>query len=57
MVRSPSSRNVLHSAYSYFQRFCLETPRTGVRLLQAGDERLLKLAAECKQFICHGTRH
>jgi len=30
---------------------CIETPRTGVRLLQEGDERLLKLADEEKVVV------
>jgi hypothetical protein len=29
-------------------RFCVVTPRTGTRLLQTGDEKLLKLAKECE---------
>jgi len=33
---------------SLFARFCVVTPRTGARLLQAGDEKLLQLAKECE---------
>ena len=41
------------SSFVFTYRFCIETPRPGARLLQRGDERLLKLAAkrECGCFI------
>ena len=32
-------------------RFCVVTPRTGTRLLQTGDEKLLKLAKECESSL------
>jgi hypothetical protein len=39
----------IESNYCFFfspYRLCIETPRTGTRLLQTGDEALLKLAEE-----------
>jgi hypothetical protein len=30
-------------------RFCVETPLEGARLLQHGDEKLLKLAKKCER--------
>ena len=44
------SLNLLMVAYSSLSvgRFCVVTPRTGARLLQAGDEKLLQLAKECE---------
>ena len=32
-------------------RFCVVTPRTGTRLLQIGDEKLLKLAEGCESSL------
>ena len=32
----------------FFYRLCIETPRTGSRLLQTADEELLELAKECE---------
>lgn len=36
----------LITEYIYIYRLCIETPRTGTRLLQTADEDLLKLAKE-----------
>ena len=42
--------NISMVAYSssFVGRFCVVTPRTGTRLLQTGDEKLLKLAKKCE---------
>lgn len=34
--------------WAFIHRLCIETPRTGLRLRQTADERLLELASECE---------
>ena len=47
--RFPTLRYIPSLTYLLLpKRLCIETPRTGSRLQQTGDEKLLDLAKECK---------
>lgn len=45
---APSPLQLILITDIFIYRLCIETPRTGSRLLQTGDEDLLKLADQCE---------